>query len=271
MNKRIIFGVMVITVMLCVAIIAPFITAYDPLEMDLSPEACLAPPSARHLFGTDNLGRDVFSRMIYGGRVSLSVGFIAVIISLFIGVFFGGLSGYYGGWIDSVIMRFVEVMYCFPTFFLIMTVIAFLGPGIINVMVVIGLTSWAGLCRLVRAEFLSLRERDFVYSARIQGVSDMRIIFRHILPNAMAPVYVSVTLSVGAAILVESGLSFFGLGVQIPAPSWGNILTAGKNYIDEAWWLTFFPGMAILLTVLSFNLLGEGLREILDPKLREKR
>jgi len=209
--------------------------------------------------------------MVYGARVSLSVGFIAVFISLSIGIFLGGLSGYYGGKVDAVIMRLVEVMYCFPTIFLIMMVITFLGPSIINVMIVIGLTSWPGLCRLVRAEFLTLRERDFVYAAKVQGVSDLRLIFRHILPNAMAPVYVSATLSVGAAILIESALSFLGLGVQIPTPSWGNILTAGKNYIDYAWWLTFFPGFSILLTVLGFNLIGESLRERLDPRLKERK
>ncbi|HPN73121.1 MAG TPA: ABC transporter permease [Candidatus Omnitrophota bacterium] len=253
------------------AVFAPVVATHDPLEMDLSVEARLQPPSARHFFGTDNLGRDVFSRMVYGARVSLSVGFIAVAISLFIGLALGGVSGYYGGKLDSVIMRVVEVMYCFPTFFLIMMVITFLGPSIINVMTVIGFTSWPGLCRLVRAEFLTLRERDFVCSAKVEGVSDLRIIFRHILPNAMAPVYVSATLSVGGAILVESALSFLGLGVQIPAPSWGNILTAGKSYIDYAWWLTAFPGMAILVTVLSFNLIGEGLREILDPRMSIER
>ncbi|MDP8298718.1 MAG: ABC transporter permease [Candidatus Tantalella remota] len=271
MNKRILFGLIIITIMALVAILAPFVATYDPLEMDLSPEARLQAPSAQHLFGTDNLGRDVFSRMVYGTRISLSVGFIAVFISLIVGVFLGGVSGYYGGKVDSGIMRLVEVMYCFPTFFLIMMVITFLGPNIVNVMVVIGFTSWAGLCRLVRAEFLSLRERDFVHSAKVQGVSDMRVIFRHILPNAMAPVYVSATLSVGGAILVESALSFLGLGVQIPTASWGNILTAGKNYIDFAWWLTLFPGMAILITVLSFNMIGEGLREVLDPKLKERK
>jgi peptide/nickel transport system permease protein len=270
MNKRIIFGIMIIAVMVLGAIFAPLVATHDPLEMDLSPEGRLQGPSWEHFFGTDNLGRDVFSRMIYGSRISLSVGFIAVIISLVIGIMLGGLSGYYGGWVDGLIMRVVEVMYCFPTFFLIMIVITFLGPSIVNVMVVIGLTSWAGLCRLVRAEFLTLRERDFVYSAKVQRVPDGRIIFRHILPNAMAPVYVSATLSVGAAILIESALSFLGLGVQIPTPSWGNILTSGKNYIDYAWWLTLFPGLAILLTVLSFNLVGEGLRERLDPKLRER-
>lgn len=255
--------------MLIIAVFAPLVASQDPLGIDH--DARLEAPSMLHLFGTDSLGRDVFSRMVYGSRISLSVGFIAVLISIVIGVSLGGVSGYYGGWIDSLIMRLVEVMYCFPTFFLIMMIITFLGPSIVNVMVVIGLTSWPGLCRLVRAEFLTLRERDFVHSAKVQGVSDARVIFRHILPNAMAPVYVSATLSVGGAILVESALSFLGLGVQIPDPSWGNILTTGKNYIDYAWWLTVFPGVAILLTVLSFNLIGEGLRERLDPKLREKR
>ncbi|MFH1411747.1 MAG: ABC transporter permease [Candidatus Omnitrophota bacterium] len=269
MNKRIIFGITIILGMLIIAVFAPLVASQDPLGIDH--DARLEAPSMLHLFGTDSLGRDVFSRMVYGSRISLSVGFIAVLISIVIGVSLGGVSGYYGGWIDSLIMRLVEVMYCFPTFFLIMMIITFLGPSIVNVMVVIGLTSWPGLCRLVRAEFLTLRERDFVHSAKVQGVSDARVIFRHILPNAMAPVYVSATLSVGGAILVESALSFLGLGVQIPDPSWGNILTTGKNYIDYAWWLTVFPGVAILLTVLSFNLIGEGLRERLDPKLREKR
>lgn len=269
MNKRIIFGLIIVSVTILMAIFAPFIATEDPLE--INHDARLEAPSREHIFGTDNLGRDIFSRMVYGGRISLSVGFIAVFVSLVIGILLGGLSGYYGGWVDNIIMRLVEVMYCFPTFFLIMMIITFLGPSIVNVMIVIGLTSWAGLCRLVRAEFLTLRERDFVHSAEVQGVSDMRIIFRHILPNAMAPVYVSATLSVGGAILVESALSFLGLGVQIPNPSWGNILTAGKNYMDYAWWLTVFPGFAILLTVLSFNLIGEGLREKLDPKLRERK
>lgn len=271
MDNRVLFGLVIILVMGAAALAAPWITAHDPLEMDLSAEARLQPPSREHFFGTDSLGRDVFSRMVYGARISLSVGFIAVFISIVIGVFLGGVSGYYGGKVDAVIMRLVEVMYCFPTIFLIMMVITFLGPSIVNVMVVIGVTSWAGLCRLVRAEFLTLRERDFVLAARVHRASDMRIIFRHILPNAMAPVYVSATLSVGGAILIESALSFLGIGVQIPTPSWGNILTTGKDYIDYAWWLTLFPGVAILVTVLSFNLVGEGLRDTLDPGAARKR
>ncbi|HNX91417.1 MAG TPA: ABC transporter permease, partial [Candidatus Omnitrophota bacterium] len=203
MKIRLMFGIAIVIIMAAAAVFAPCIASHSPVDMNLSADNVLQPPSAEHIFGTDNLGRDVFSRMVYGARVSLSVGFIAVFISLVVGVFLGGLSGYYGGKIDAVIMRFVEIMYCFPTFFLIMMIISFLGPNIVNVMIIIGLTSWPGLCRLVRAEFLTLREREFVQAARVQRVPDLRIIFRHILPNAMGPVYVSATLSVGSAILVE--------------------------------------------------------------------
>jgi len=199
------------------------------------------------------------------------VGFVAVAISIFIGILVGAVAGYYGGWTDNILMRFVDTMLCFPTFFLILTVVALLGPGIFKIMVVIGVTSWMGTSRFVRAEFLSLRERDFTQAARALGVKDLRIIFRHILPNALAPVFVTATLDVATAILVEAGLSFLGFGVQPPAPSWGNILTEGRTYIFDAWWLTVFPGLAILITVLSFNLLGEGLRDAIDPRLRGRR
>ena len=209
--------------------------------------------------------------MLFGSRVSLSVGFVAVAISICIGILVGAISGYYGRWIDTVLMRFVDIMLCFPSFFLILTVVALLGPSLFKVMVVIGITSWMGTSRFVRAEFLSLRERDFAQAAKALGVKDRRIIFRHILPNALAPVFVTATLDVATAILVEAGLSFLGFGVQPPAPSWGNILTEGRTYIFDAWWLTVFPGLAILATVLSFNLLGEGLRDALDPRLRGRR
>ncbi len=189
-------------------------------------------------------------------------------IALLIGVVLGAIAGYYGGWIDMIIMRIVEVFMCLPTIFLILMILAFLGPGVIKVMVVIGLTSWTGLTRLVRAEFLSLKQRDYVQAARALGASDFRIIFRHILPNALGPVYVSATLGVGGAILTESAISFLGLGVQIPTPSWGNILTSGMHYLDTAWWLMLFPGLAILITVLSYNLVGEALRDLMDPRLR---
>jgi len=285
-----------------------------------------------YLFGTDELGRDVFARMLQGAWVSLTVGFVAVGISVLVGILMGGLSGYYGEktvrvnhvlasffllagtgflasgnlavgavlcfiafglailsrnrvlgrypWIrflfagtfsvDTLIMRFVDIMLCFPSFFLILTVVALLPPSIYNIMIVIGLTSWEGTARFVRAEFLSLREQDFVTAARALGVKDLRIIFRHMVPNAIAPVLVSATIGIAGAILTEAGLSFLGFGVPPPHATWGNILSDGKRFIFDAPWLTFAPGFAILIVVLSFNLFGEGLRDILNPKLRER-
>jgi len=262
-------GLTLILIMFLIAGLAFFLAPYDPGKTEVSMK--LKAPSFQHLLGTDQLGRDIFSRMLYGSRISLSVGFVAVGISIFIGVLVGALAGYYGRWIDSLLMRFVDTMLCFPSFFLILAVVALLGPSIFNIMVVIGVTSWMGTSRFVRAEFLSLRERDFTQAAMALGVKDSRIIFRHILPNALAPVFVTATLKVASAILIEAGLSFLGFGVQPPAPSWGNILTEGRTYIFDAWWLTIFPGLAILITVLSFNLLGEGLRDALDPRLRGRR
>jgi peptide/nickel transport system permease protein len=262
-------GLALILIMFLIAGFAFFLAPYDPGKTEVSMK--LKAPSFQHLLGTDQLGRDIFSRMLYGSRISLSVGFVAIGISIFIGVLVGALAGYYGRWIDSLLMRFVDTMLCFPSFFLILAVVALLGPSIFNIMVVIGVTSWMGTSRFVRAEFLSLRERDFTQAARALGVKDSRIIFRHILPNALAPVFVTATLKVASAILIEASLSFLGFGVQPPAPSWGNILTEGRTYIFDAWWLTVFPGLAILITVLSFNLLGEGLRDALDPRLQGRR
>jgi peptide/nickel transport system permease protein len=262
-------GLALIVIMFLIAGFAFFLAPYDPGKTEVSMK--LKSPSLQHYLGTDQLGRDIYSRMLYGSRISLSVGFVAVAISILIGIVVGALAGYYGRWIDSLLMRFVDTMLCFPSFFLILTVVALLGPSIFNIMVVIGVTSWMGTARFVRAEFLSLRERDFTQAAKALGVRDARIIFRHILPNALAPVFVTATLRVASAILVEASLSFLGFGVQPPAPSWGNILTEGRTYIFDAWWLTVFPGLAILITVLSFNLLGEGLRDALDPRLRGRR
>jgi peptide/nickel transport system permease protein len=259
-------GLVVVTVLFVVAIFADWLSPYPPEEINTS--VILAPPSAAHWLGTDVLGRDVLARMIHGAGVSLSVGFVAVGISTIIGLVLGALAGYYGGMVDRIIMRFVDMMLCFPSFFLILAVIAFVGPSIWNIMIVIGVTSWMGVSRLVRAEFLSLKERDFVQAAVSQGAHDVRIIFLHILPNAMAPVLVAATLGVAAAVLVESSLSFLGIGVQPPDPSWGNMLAEGKDNIEIAWWLSVFPGLAILITVLGYNLLGEGIRDSLDPRLR---
>ncbi len=248
-----------------VAILAPLVSPYDPNDIDR--KHILEPPGIQHPLGTDDLGRDVLSRMIWGSQISLSVGFVAVGISVIMGMIFGSLSGYYGGWMDRIIMRFIDIMLSVPTFFLILAVIAFIGSSIWNIMIIIGITSWMGVARLVRAEFLSLKEREYVLAARAVGASNMRIIFRHIMVNSLAPVLVSAVLGIAGAVLVESSLSFLGIGVQPPTPSWGNILTLGKDNMETAWWLSVFPGLAILITVLGYNLLGEGVRDALDPRL----
>jgi peptide/nickel transport system permease protein len=264
-NRFALAGAAVVCLLFLLSLLAPYLTPYEPDAIDAY--RVLTPPSYEHLLGTDELGRDVFTRLLYGARISLKVGFVAVGIAVAIGTLLGLVAGYYGGWIDMVLMRFVDIMLCFPTFFLILAVIAMLEPSIWYIMAVIGLTGWMGVARLVRAEVLSLREREFVMAARALGASDFRIIFRHILPNSLSPVLVSATLGVAGAILTESALSFLGIGVQPPTPSWGNILTSGKDYIEFAWWLSLFPGLSILITVLSYNLVGEGIRDALDPRL----
>lgn len=265
-NKLALTGCGIVLLLFVVSLLAPVIAPYDPGAIDL--KNVLAPPSGGHWFGTDQLGRDVLSRMIWGARISLKVGFVATGLAILIGMILGAVAGYYGGWIDAVIMRFVDIMLCFPAFFLILAVIAFLEPSIWNIMIVIGLTGWMGVTRLVRADFISLRERDFVRAARAVGANDARIIFMHILPNALASILVAATLGIAGAILTESALSFLGIGVQPPTPSWGNILTAGKDNIDIAWWLSLYPGLAILITVVGYNLLGEGIRDASDPRLK---
>lgn len=268
-NRLSVAGLFVILILSSVALLAPIIAPYDPMKIDVY--NVLSPPSPSHPFGTDELGRDVLSRMIWGSRVSLKVGFIAVGIAILIGSLIGSVAGYYGKAVDAILMRFVDVMLAFPTFFLILAVIAIVEPGISTIMIVIGVTGWMDVARLVRAEFLSLKEREFIMAARTIGASDLRIIFRHILPNALSPVFVAATFGIAGAILIESSLSFLGLGVQPPEPSWGNILTSGKDNITVAWWLSLFPGLAILMTVLSYNLVGEGLRDALDPRLWSQR
>lgn len=248
---------------------------YGPLqEINLvsatgRPRNLVQRPSTGHILGTDNFGRDVWTRVLYGGRISLAVGFVAVGIYITIGVLVGSISGFYGGIVDDILMRFTEVIMVFPTFFLLLTVIAILGRSIFNIMVVIGITGWTGIARLVRAEFLSLRERDFTEAARAMGANDSRIIFKHILPNAMAPIIVAATIGIGTAILAESGLSFLGFGPPAPTPSWGNVLNDGRNFLRAAPWITTYPGMFIFITILGYNFMGDGLRDALDPRLKQ--
>jgi peptide/nickel transport system permease protein len=241
---------------------------HDPNATNLALK--LKPPSLMHWLGTDNLGRDVFSRMLNGSYISLTVGFIAVAVSLFIGVTIGAISGYLGGWVDNVLMRVVDAILCFPTFFLILTAVALLGPNIINIIVVIGLVSWTGTARLVRAEFLTLRESEYVRAARTLGQRSLLIIFRHILPNAAAPIIVTAVLGIPEAILTEASLSFLGFGVQPPQATWGNIITDGKTYLLDAWWLIVFPGLAIFAAALSFYLAGDALRQASETRSEKK-
>jgi peptide/nickel transport system permease protein len=268
-NRLAVAGGAVVVILVALALLAPVLAPADPHRPDL--HNMLDRPSARHPLGTDQLGRDVLSRMLYGSRVSLAVGFVSVGIAASIGIVLGALAGYRGGLVDATIMRLVDLMLVFPRFFLLLAVLAFLSPSIWTIMAVIGLTGWMGVTRLVRAEFLALREREFVLWSQAVGAAGFRVVWRHILPNAMAPVLVAMTLGVPAAILTESGLSFLGLGVQPPFATWGNILNEGKDAIEIAWWLSFYPGLAILITVLSYNLLGEGIRDALDPRLRQSR
>lgn len=266
-NPLALAGGLVVGALIVLAVLAPVLAPWDPHLPDV--KKILDPPSRSHWLGTDQLGRDVLSRILYGSRVSLAVGFVSVGIATAVGVLLGSLAGYAGGILDAAIMRFVDLMLVFPRFFLLLAVLAFLHPTIWTIMAVIGLTGWMGVARLVRAEFLSLKEREFVLWSQAVGANGFRIVWRHILPNAMAPVLVAMTLGIPAAILTESGLSFLGLGVQPPFATWGNILNDGKDSIEIAWWLSLYPGLAILLTVLFYNLLGEGIRDALDPRLRQ--
>jgi peptide/nickel transport system permease protein len=237
---------------------------YSYSEYDL--DAIVMPPSGAHLLGTDEQGRDLAARMVYGARISILVGFIAVFIYVSIGVIIGAVAGYYGGRVDMVISRFIEIVICFPTFFLILTILALWGPSLTSVMVVIGITSWTGIARIVRGEFLKIREMEYVQASRALGARDSVIIFRHILPNALAPVLVSATFGIASTILIESSLSFLGFGVQPPTPSWGDILSQSRDFMDFAWWLTLIPGLAIFITITAYNLVGEGFQDAVNPR-----
>jgi peptide/nickel transport system permease protein len=258
----------ILLVLFAVAIFGDVLSPYDPnLVNPQLARGYPQPPSAAHWLGTDELGRDYLSRAISGARVSLSVGFVAVGISLAIGIVLGAAAGYFSGQVDGVMMRVVDIFLSVPTFFLILTVNAYLPASIYNIMVVIGLFNWMGVARLVRGQFLSLREKEFLTAARSVGVPGMRMVTRHLLPNAMGPVIVAATLAIPAAILTESGLSFLGLGVQAPQASWGSMLENAQAWLSQAWWMWVPPGLLISITVLAFNFVGDGLRDALDPHL----
>ena len=270
LNIPIGIGIILIAALIFCAVFAPFITKYSPLKVDI--RNITASPSYDHPFGTDDLGRDLFSRVIYGSRISLLVGVIATLISLVIAIVIGIISGYYGGWIDSFLMRFTDIVLAFPTaLFAIAVMAVFENPSIDKVFIVLGLIGWPGAARLVRGQVLSLRELEYIQAARAIGMNEQRILWRHILPNSLAPILVMATLMIPGNILTEAWLSFLGLGAQPPDPSWGSMITEGQAYLETKPWLCIFPGIAIFATVLGFNLFGDGLRDYLDPRLKRSR
>lgn len=262
-------GLVVIAVLALLAILAPAVAPYDPTaQNDVAATQFLA-PSAAHPMGTDLFGRDVLSRVIYGARISLTIGFLAVGLSITLGTLMGAVAGYFGGWIDTLLMRFTDTVLAFPRLILLILIVAIFRPSLLLIILVLGLTQWPGTARIVRGEVLSLREREFVQAARALGFGRARIILRHIVPNVLAPVIVAATLGIGNTIVLEAGLSFLGLGVQPPTPSWGSMVADGRDNLINAWWVATFPGLTIVATVLAFNLVGDGLRDALDPRLRE--
>jgi len=267
-NRTAVAGLIVIGALYAIALLTPLVAPYPPnLQGNLVTERFVG-LSAAHPLGTDHFARDVLSRLLYGARISLLIGFVAVAISVSVGTLLGAVAGFIGGLVDAAIMRFVDVVISFPRLVLLITIIALFEPSIFLITAVLGLTQWPSTARIVRGEVLSLREREFVQAAEALGYSKPRIILRHLIPNAMAPVIVAATLGIGNTIVLEAGLSFLGLGVQPPTPSWGTMVDAGRGNLLDAWWLSTFPGLAIVLTVLSFNLVGDGLRDALDPRLR---
>ena len=259
----------VAVVLLCLAaVFAPTPAPHDPVELDTSVRFFAPLTHSAFPLGTDELGRDTLSRLLYGGQISLTVGVVAMATTVLTGALVGLVSGYYGGWVDTLVMRFVDMMLCFPQVFLLLVVAAFVTPTLISISLIIGLTSWMEVARIIRAEILHLKEQDFVQAARALGAGGVRIMTRELLPNIMAPLLVAATLKVAAAVLLESYISYLGYGVQPPLASWGNMLTNAQGYFDSEPWLAIFPGVMITITVMSFNFLGDGLRDALDPRLR---
>jgi peptide/nickel transport system permease protein len=267
-NRLAMIGLVIMSFIYLVMLMAPYLAPYDPNAQEDIVRTRYLPPSAEHPMGTDKFGRDVLSRVIYGARISLTIGFIAVAISVTMGTLVGAMSGYFGRWIDTVLMRLVDLLISFPRLVLLLAVIALFEPSIFLIIVVLGLTGWMGTSRIVRGQFLSLREQEFVQATKALGFGDWRIILRHMLPNSMAPIIVVATLGIGNTILLEAALSFLGLGVQPPTASWGSMVANGRDALINAWWIATFPGLAIVLTVVCFNLLGDAARDALDPRLR---
>lgn len=265
-NRLAVAGLVIIIVLIMTAIFADFIAPYPYDEQNL--QETFQSPSTKHLFGTDDFGRDTFSRIVYGSRISLEVGFVAVSISVIIGGILGALAGYYGGKVDHFIMRGIDILLSIPQILLAISIVAALGPGLFNLMIAVGIASIPQYARIVQASVLSIRGQEFVEAAKAVGSSDFRIIFKHIIPNAIAPVIVQVTLGIAVAILSAAGLSFIGLGIQPPIPEWGAMLSSGRSYIRTYWFMTVFPGLAIMITIFGLNLLGDGLRDVLDPRLK---
>lgn len=268
-NKLAVIGAFLLTIIIGAAVFAPWLAPYDPSQQVLLDK--LHPPGEKYWLGADNLGRDTLSRLLYGARVSLLVGFMSVAGSIFIGTVVGAFAGYYGGKLDAVLMRIVDAVISFPSLFLLITLVTIFEPSLMTLIAIFAIFGWTGTARLVRGEFLALRTTDFVLAAKTLGIRSTRIIFSHILPNAMGPIIVSATLGVGGVILAEAALSYLGLGIQPPIPSWGNMLQSAQNpqIMLGAWWYPLFPGFMILITVLAFNFVGDGLRDAFDPKITE--
>lgn len=266
-NKAAVIGLIILVILVLVALFADVIAPFDFTTQNL--DAVLQKPNATHWFGTDNFGRDIFSRVVYGSRISLRIGFIAVGIALIIGGSMGAIAGYFGGWFDTIVMRLVDIMLAVPTILLAISIVSVLGPGITNLMIAVGVSNVPTYARVVRASVLSIKETQYIEAARAMGSRDMTIIFKHVIPNTLAPVIVQSTIGVAGAILSAAGLGFIGLGIQPPNPEWGSMLNAGRHFIRDHPHLTTYPGLAIMVTILSLNLLGDGLRDVLDPKLQD--
>jgi peptide/nickel transport system permease protein len=267
-NPGAMVGLVVLFLIILSALLAPMLAPHDPIAQDT--QAIRKAPSMQHLFGTDTFGRDVFSRVLYGGRNSLPVGLIAVGIAAVFGVLCGLTAGYYGGWIDTVIMRLVDVMLAFPGILLAMSLVAILGTSFVNLMVAVGIAAIPEYTRVVRGSVLSARETEYVTAARVAGATNRSLMLKHILPNVLPPIIVLATLGIAGAIILGSTLSFLGLGIQPPTAEWGNMMSDGRTMMRHFWWVSFFPGLAIMLTVLAINLVGDGLRDALDPRLNNR-